>query len=208
MHTEPRAARLLKTTRSSRPGDRCLSCLSCLTLKISMNSTPKKIAATIIAGFSPLPVPSYPPMMGMDPLGVDEYAGFANVPWSKIPPKPYGNNGYDISPPVGFSSAINPHMWNYHLPGFMMASLLHETEHEPTDSFMWTMRRIIPKTDSIRDPSLPWWAGNDFNSNYSVEQCHIVVRYLEFLRDHGLNAPYYYDWTHEDDKTLARWTDS
>ena len=172
---------------------------------MSPNTDPKTIATLIAAGFPPSPVPDYPPMMGMDPLGVDEYAGFANVPWSQIPPKLYGNNGYDISPPIGFSSDPNPHMWNYHLPGFMMASLMHESEHEPTDSFMWTMRRVIPKINSSPDVKLPWWAGNELNANYSRKQCQIVIRYLEFLRDYGSESPYYYDWTHDDDQTLARW---
>ena len=168
---------------------------------------PAEIAALIHREFPALPVPDYPPMMGVDPLGTDEYAGFANVPWTKIHPKLYGSNGYDISPPIGFSSVLPPHMWNYHLPGFITASLLHESEHEPTDSFMWTMRSVVPET-SPPDLSMPWWAGNGFNSNYSVEQCQTVVHYLKFLRARGSESPFYYDWTYEDDQTLNRWTAS
>ena len=67
---------------------------------------PEEIAALIHREFPPFPVPDYPPMMGVDPMGTDEYAGFANVPWLKIPPKLYGNNGYDISPPIGFSFSV------------------------------------------------------------------------------------------------------
>ena len=170
------------------------------------NPKPEGIAALIRSRFPSLPVPDYPPMMGMDPLGVDEYAGFANLPWPNVPPKLYGNDGYDISPPIGFSLELPPQMWNYHLPGFMIASLLHESEHEPTDSFMWTMRQVVPKTRPVPDVSLPWWAGADFNANYSFEQCQIVVQYLEFLRDHCSDSPYCYDWTDEDDQTVDRWT--
>ncbi len=167
---------------------------------------PERIAALIRSRFPPLPVPNYPPMMGMDPLGVDEYAGFANVAWPNVPPKLYGNAGYDISPAIGFSLSMPPHMWNYHLPGFMLASLLHESEYEPTDSFMWRMRSVVPQIRTGPDTSLAWWAGDDFNTNYSLEQCEAVVQYLEFLREFGADPPYYYDWEVEDDLTLRRWT--
>ena len=83
---------------------------------------PERIAALIRTRFPELPVPNYPPMMGMDPLGVDEYAGFANVAWPDVPVRLYGDIGYDISPPTGFSSTLPPHMWNYHLPCLLYTS--------------------------------------------------------------------------------------
>lgn len=146
-------------------------------------------------------------MLGMDPFGNDEYAGFANVPWTEIPPQLYGNYGYDISPPIGFSAHKSPEFWNYHVPGFMTASLLHEEEYEVTCSFMWTMRDVKPEIKKFPDASSCWWGGPGFHSNYSGDQCRTVILYLEYLRDFGSQPPVYFEWTRRDLRALLRWSE-
>ena len=124
------------------------------------------------------PVPPYPPMMGMDPLGVDEYASFSDRRWTEVPPRSYNHNPYDISPANGFSSFDPPHLWNYHLPGFLSASLLHESECDTLDGFMFFFKRVTPEKSKQRSTGMPWWSGNVFSGNYTDEQCDVVLAFL------------------------------
>ena len=157
--------------------------------------------------FPAQPVPPYPPMMGQDPSGDDEYARFANTPWNEVAPKHLSSWGYDISPAIGFKLFTPPHMWNYYVPAFLVGSLLHEEEFEITDGFVWTLRDIELKTERLADSNLPWWHGKTHFGNYSIAQCETVLRFLRIIRDCGPERPYQYDWSDEDDVMLQRWED-
>ena len=156
--------------------------------------------------FPVLPIPPYPTEMGLDPTGrEDEYAGFANKQWTEVDPVHYRwNPGYDISPAIGFRCHELPHMWNYYMPGFMSASLTHETEFEIADGFIWTLREL--QVPAPRHPNAgPWWGGNVHFEHYSREQMAAVVWYLKFVRQHGVEKPLHYEWERQDDRMLSRW---
>ncbi len=154
--------------------------------------------------FPTLPIPEYPTGMGLDPIGDDEYASFANRPWSQVEPDSYSSLGYDISPAIGFSLHDSPHMWNYYLPGFMSSCLLHDGEHEIADSFLWRFRDL-PVPPRLQVTQDPWWGGTVPMENYRIEQRQLVIRFLEFMRDYGSSKPFYYQWERNDDRTLSRW---
>ncbi|MCB1282172.1 MAG: hypothetical protein KDB18_11695 [Salinibacterium sp.] len=143
--------------------------------------------------------------MGLDPLGLeDEYAEFSGVEWSQVHPRNFRTAGYDISPAIGFRLHPSPHMWNYYLPGFMTASLLHDAEHDVSEGFMWQMRQIHLGSRS-HAPRLPWWGGLAFARNFTPEQDDGVVKYLQYMRDCGHGEPHGYDWQPADDHTIQRW---
>ena len=151
------------------------------------------------------PVPPYPPMMGMDPLGVDEYAPFANVRWNEVPAASHGG-WYDICPPNGFSSFDSLHMWNYHLPGFLSFSLADdERSIDALDSFMYFFNRCDPKMALSHAPSEPWWKSGTFSGGYSREQCQVVVKFLHLLKPSEGNPPLYHEWDDLDAETLGKW---
>ena len=159
--------------------------------------------------FPAQPVPPYPPLMGLNPPGdADEFAPFDNVPWNEVAPEHLASWGYDISPAIGFKLFTPPHMWNYHVPAFLVGSLLREQEIEITDGFLWTLRSIEPETDPrFADSQLPWWHSEKHFGNYSVAQRETVPQFLRTIRDCGCERPYDYDWEPEDDVMLQRWED-
>jgi len=154
--------------------------------------------------FPSLPVPPYPEKMGQDPLGRDEYADFADTPWPEVPAKTYAQQAYDVSPAVGFTGYSPKHMWNYHLPGFMTASLLHEDQYEVIDSFMWSFRTALPSARAM-PTDLPWWHGDTPYLYYSNEQAACVVRYLNHIKEFGSKPPYHFRWEPGDQRLLKSW---
>tara|TARA_R110002096_G_scaffold12946_5_gene46034 strand:- start:1849 stop:2379 length:531 start_codon:yes stop_codon:yes gene_type:complete len=172
-----------------------------------VNTSDKRLqlAERIRRAFPGQPVPPYPPLMGLDPPGhQDEYAGFADLEWTQVPPHNFRDSGYDISPAIGFLLPDSPHMWNYYMPGFMSASLLHDAEHEVSDGFMWRLRDLKPDVGS-HDPALPWWGGDRLVQNYTREQNDCVVAYLRYMHEFGADDPHYFVWGRADDRTLRRW---
>lgn len=163
------------------------------------------VVAALHRHFPVDPVPPYPPMMGMDPIGVDEYASFANVRWTEVPPTSYWH-GYDISPPNGFSSFNPPYMWNYHLPGFIAYSLANdEGSVDALDSFMFFFNRCNPIAETSCGLGNPWWKSETFSGAYTQEQCQVVIDFLQLLKRSEGNQPLYYDWENSDSVTLAKW---
>lgn len=150
------------------------------------------------------PVPPYPSMMGMNPVGIDEYSLFANRRWTEVPPVSYFQD-YDISPANGFSSIESPHLWNYHLPGFLLASLLHENACEKLDSFMYFFNRAEPKLSQSSTYKVAWWESETFSGGFNLKQCETIVSFLQFLRHSGGGPPLYYDWDELDCATLENW---
>lgn len=168
-------------------------------------SEAQTLADRIKQCFPTEPIPEYPPQMGLDPVGNDEYAAFANTPWDQVPIdnfETYG--GFDISPAIGFAQHQSPHMWNYHVPGFMTASLLHAEECEATDGFMWRMRDVIPHGPGYTTDQ-PWWQGGQLFELYGKEQTLCVISYLEFIRAFGELSPREFEWEPSDELTLQRW---
>lgn len=166
---------------------------------------PAALVAQIQSCFPTNPIPEYPPQMGLDPLGnKDEYEGFADTAWDAVEPQHFATWGFDISPAIGFALHSPPHMWNYHVPGFMTASLLHDQEHDVTDGFMWRMREM-DSTARGYIGDLPWWQGYRPFELYNREQTQCVVKYLEFIREFGAASPTEFDWEPTDELTLQRW---
>lgn len=163
------------------------------------------LATAIRAAFPVDPVPPYPPEMGLDPMGVDEYSGFAHQRWTAVEPKLLAWNTYDISPAIGFAMHEPPHMWNYHVPGFMVGALLHESEIDIVDGFVWHLREMEPVADSPVASDRPWWHGSRPFENYSTAQRGCVTRFLRLLRDQGSAPPLGYIWESADQKMLQRW---
>jgi len=143
-------------------------------------------------------------MMGQDPMGNDEYALFAGLKWTEVQPKAY-NGWYDISPANGFSSYSSPHMWNYHLPGFISASLMDEDSCDVLDGFMYFFSRAKPRPSERTSPDDAWWFSDTFSGGYSGAQCDLVIAFLSFIRHHGERHPYEYDWSVQDDECYERW---
>lgn len=166
-----------------------------------MDAVAKSLAEAIRRAFPTHPVPAYPPLLGLDPVGVDEYAAFANVPWTDVPPVSHRWAGYDICPTIGMKES--PPMWSYHFPGFMTSSLLFEHEHEVLDGLLWQLRDLEPPPRVLA--AEPWWGGATFFANYSRAQVDCVVRFLRFLREHGGDEPYSREWEPEDERLLLRW---
>lgn len=166
----------------------------------------RRLAERIATSFPTDPIPEYPPDMGLDPPGEkDEYAAFAYTAWDKVPLENFDTfGGFDISPVVGFSLHKPPHMWNFHVPGFMTASLLHADDCEATDGFMWRLREFDPGPPGYAQ-GLPWWHGNRLFELYDRDQTQCVVDYLEFIRTHGHKSPREFDWEPTDELTLQRW---
>ena len=161
------------------------------------------LADLIRRRFDPLPVPGYPPLLGLDPLGrEDEYSAFAGVAWPDVPTRCYQWVGYDISPGIGFR--VCPRMWSYYFPGFMTSALMHEGEYEVMDGLLWQLRDLSPPTE-VR-PSAPWWGGEAIFANYSRGQADCVIRFLQFVRAHGSGEPFHYAWEAPDDRALRRWS--
>lgn len=153
------------------------------------------------------PVPKYPPMMGMDPLGVDEYAAFADARWTEIAPSSYWQ-GYDICPPLRFSSFNSLYMWNYHLPGFLAFSMANdERSVDALDSFMFFFNRCTPVMETQACSSNPWWKSNFFSGGYSKKQCQVIVDFLNLLKQSEGRKPFYYDWEDLDEVTLGKWVE-
>lgn len=144
-------------------------------------------------------------MMGMDPLGVDEYALFANLRWTEVPPASY-SQWYDISPANGFSSFDPPYMWNYHLPGFLSVSLSdHECSVDTLFTFMYFFNRSDPKRSALCNFCDPWWKSETFSGGYSSAQCQVVIEFLELLQRSDGESPLYHEWDDLDAKTLDKW---
>jgi len=163
------------------------------------------IVEQIRRAFPAEPIPPYPPQMGLDPTGeLDEYAGFADTAWDVVEPRHFATFGYDISPAVGFAIHSPAHMWNYYVPGFMTASLLHEEEYEVTDGFVWRLRELDPASSGQKN-DLPWWHGNRPFELYDREQAQCVIAYLEFIRDFGSSEPRAFEWELTDELMLQRW---
>lgn len=168
-------------------------------------STIANIAAALRRHFPVDPVPPYPPMMGMDPIGIDEYALFAKLRWTEVPAAKY-SQGYDISPANGFSSFHPQYMWNYHLPGFLSASLSHhDCSADVLFSFMFSFNHSDPKRSASYNSRDPWWKSDTFSGGYNSDQCQVVIEFLELLqRSHG-EPPLYHVWDASDAKTLDKW---
>lgn len=168
-----------------------------------LNANAQELADLIQRRFAAHPIPSYPPLMGLDPPGErDEYAAFANVAWPDVPPENFRWTGYDICPAIGFLECSR--MWNYYFPGFMTASLLHEDRFDVIDGFVWRLREIAPP--AVMGLGDPWWGGDTLFANFSHAQIRCVVRFLQFVREHGREAPYHYDWEPLDDRALRCWS--
>jgi len=151
------------------------------------------------------PVPPYPHLMGLDPLGeTDEYAGFANRPWSEVEIEHFRGTGFDVRPSIGFRLHNPPHMWNYYLPGFFMASLRDDPCFMTLDSVMLGLRELeVPVASKLgRDP---WWGGTVHFEHFSHEQMAAVIAYLQFMLRHGADEPFCYEWEDQDDRVLLRW---
>ncbi|KAA1256971.1 hypothetical protein LF1_57170 [Rubripirellula obstinata] len=41
-----------------------------------------------------------------------------------------------------FARGEPPHMWNYHIPGFIRISLLYEGEYDVVDNFLWGIAEL------------------------------------------------------------------
>ena len=164
----------------------------------------RELTQRIAEVFPPQPIPEYPPLMGIDPSGEDEYSPFANRAWNEVEPQHFASTTYDISPASGFRLHETPHMWSYFVPGFLTASLMHEREHDIVDSFMSSFKDT-PVPASRPDPPSPWWGGSAPMENYTTEQRGAVALALEFLRDHGEEPPIEYDWKRSDERMLERW---
>ena len=154
--------------------------------------------------FSTTPIPPYPPNMGIDPVGVDEYAPFANRRWTDVDAQYFASTTYDICPAIGFKLDECPHIWSYFVPGFVTAFLLHEGEHDIVDAFMSSLRDI-PVPPPLSKPPTPWWGGTTPMENYTEEQRRAVIELLEFLQEFGEEAPIDYDWKRSDGRLLERW---
>lgn len=184
---------------------RCPNCNSPIQVPARDGDTSNRLVEQIRRAFPAEPIPPYPPQMGLDPTGeLDEYAGFADTAWDAVEPRHFVTFGYDISPAVGFAMHRPAHMWNYHVPGFMTASLLHEGEHEITDGFMWRMREVEPGSPGHQG-DLPWWHGERPFELYDREQTQCVIAYLEFIRDCGAAEPWAFEWELTDELALQRW---
>ena len=129
-----------------------------------LNANAQELADLIQRRFAAHPIPSYPPLMGLDPPGErDEYAAFANVAWPDVPPENFRWTGYDICPAIGFLECSR--MWNYYFPGFMTASLLHEDRFDVIDGFVWRLREIAPP--AVMGLGDPWWGGDTLFANFA-----------------------------------------
>ncbi len=168
------------------------------------------VRARLRACFPIDPVPPYPPGFGLDPSGVDEYAGFADRPWTEVEPHDLGGMRFDICAAIGFSLQTPPHLFNYYVPAFLHAGLVHDAEHEILDSILWRMREHLPGL-APSDSAAPWWHGARHFANYSREQSRCLVEFLEYVRDnaatdvHGARRAWYYDWEVEDTLSLEAW---
>ncbi|KAA1256874.1 hypothetical protein LF1_00400 [Rubripirellula obstinata] len=158
----------------------------------------------LLREFPAEPIPPYPPMMGMDPMGHDEYSHFAGQRWTDVPAE-YLERGYDISPPIGFRSCEPPHMWNYHIPGFIRISLLYEGEYDVVDNFLWGLRNSKPLLVVDRFGDDPWWFSDTVGGNYSTLQIRLIVNYLKYMQQFGVEPQYQYDWGGRDDEMLSSW---
>lgn len=164
-----------------------------------------ELAQLLRAVFPVHPVPTYPHQMGLDPVGeTDEYAGFANRPWTEVEIEHFRGTGFDICPSIGFRLHDPPHLWNYYLPGFLTASLKDDPGFMTLDSVMWGLRELEVRvaSKSGRDP---WWGGTAHFEHYSREQMAAVVAYLQFMRHYGPSDPFDSEWEEADDRTLSRW---
>jgi hypothetical protein len=160
------------------------------------------LVARLQRSFPVEPIPPYPEGLGTDPLGVDEYAPFAGLPWNGVPLEHLNMFGYDIPPTIGFDAA----MWNYHLPGFFTAALLHADEVELVDSLGWELRDHrpphAPLPPSIRERA--WWFNGGYR-RFTPTQLGCVAAYLDFMRTYGAATPYEYGWAAEDEAAHQAW---
>ncbi|QDV22215.1 hypothetical protein [Aureliella helgolandensis] len=96
-------------------------------------------------------------------------------------------------------------MWNYHLPGFLSASLLHEDACEVLDSFMYFFKRAEPQRSQLQNRNGAWWESDTFSGGYDSKQCETILQFLQLLRQSGGVPPLYYDWDELDCLTLEKW---
>jgi hypothetical protein len=160
------------------------------------------IAAAIRCAFPLHPIPAYPALLGLDPSGVeDEYAAFAEVPWTEVPPRSHCWAGYDISPTIGLQA--HPPSWNYHLPGFLTSALLFEREFDVLDGVMWCLLEVPPPLQI--GAGEPWWGGETWFANYDAAQIGCIVQFLAWVRDQYLLPSSLSPWGPAEEQLLNRW---
>jgi hypothetical protein len=162
----------------------------------------KALADRIRRAFEPSPVPTWPELLGIDPLGDQEYAAFVGVHWCDVPAQAFRSNGYDL-PPV-FLFPDHPRIWNYYLPGFLKAALLHEGAELPIVATLMGRLRDLERPAAVR-AGTPWWGGDTYFANYAPEQIACVAAFVQLVRDQGEMGRLGFMWEAEDDVTLQRW---
>jgi hypothetical protein len=164
--------------------------------------TAQALAAAIRRAFPPHPIPAYPPLLGLDPPGVeDEYAAFTDVPWTDVPPRSHRWNRYDISPTIGLQA--HPPSWNYHLPGFLTSALLFEHEIQVLEGVMWCLFEVPPPPHI--GAGEPWWGGETLFANYHAAQIECILRFLAWVHDQYLLPASLSVWGLEEEQLLRRW---
>lgn len=162
----------------------------------------RALADRIRRAFDPSPIPAWPPLLGIDPLGDQEFGNFVGARWCDVRPKSFRWNGYDLPPVTEF--AAHPQIWNYYFPGFLTAALLHETpEHPIVDALMWRLRDL--ERPAVVRAGTPWWGGDTHFANYAPEQIACVAAFVQCVRDQGPTGRIGFLWEAADDVTLQRW---